>query len=80
MARIRGTGLYLITVNFKDGTKDRWRDTAKQEAIATARGYSLWDKVASVDVHKTDAGPGRRSIVEHVGHYESNRHLQAVTA
>lgn len=80
MARIRGTGLYLVTVTFKDGTKDRWRDPIKQQAIATARSYSLLGNVASADVHKTDCGPGRRSIIDHVGHYEQNRHLRAAQA
>lgn len=68
-ARIRGTGNYVITVTRTDGSKDRWRDTSKAEAIATARTYSALAGYASADVHKTDG--------THVGHYEQNRHLQA---
>lgn len=70
MARIRGTGLYVITTTKTDGTVDRWKDTSKAEAVAAARTWSLKDGYASADVHKTDG--------THVGHYEQNHHLQAV--
>jgi len=79
MPRIRGTGNYLVTVTRTDGTKDQHRDTSKLDAIATARSYSDAEWVASADVHRTERQPdGRRVVTGHVGHYESNRHLQAV--
>lgn len=77
MAQIRGTGNYLVTVTRTDGTEDQHRETSKPDAIATARSYSDQDWVASADVHRTERQPnGRRVIVGHVGHYESNRHLK----
>jgi hypothetical protein len=79
MARITGTGNYLVTVNRANGVKDQHRETSKDQAIATARTYSHLDWVASADVHRTERQPnGRRVITEHIGHYEQNRHLQAV--
>jgi len=79
MARITGTGNYLVTVTRTDGTRDQHRDTSRSEAIASARTWSLKDYVASADVHRTETQPnGRRVVVALVGHYENNRHLQAV--
>ena len=79
MTRITGTGNYLVTVNRTDGTKDQHRDTSKNEAIASARTWSVKDNVASADVHRTERQPnGRRVATELIGHYENNRHLQAV--
>ena len=79
MARITGTGNYLVTVNRADGTKDQHRDTSRDQAIATARTWSLKDGVVSADVHRTERqANGRRVITGHVGHYEDNRHMQAV--
>lgn len=79
MTRITGTGNYLITVNRTDGTKDQHRDTSIQDAIASARTWSCKDHVVSADVHRTERQQnGRRVVVGLVGHYENNRHLQAV--
>ena len=79
MTRITGTGNYLVTVTRTDGTKDQHRDTSKDQAIATARTWSLKDNVTSADVHRTDTQPnGRRVVVGLVGHYEDNRHLVPV--
>jgi hypothetical protein len=78
MAKITGTGNYLVTVTRMDGTKDQHRDTSRDQAIATARTWSCKDHVASADVHRTETQPnGRRVVVGHVGHYENNRHLVA---
>jgi hypothetical protein len=79
MTRITGTGNYLVTVNRTDGTKDQHRDTSKDDAIASARTWSVKDYAASADVHRTERQPnGRRVIVGLVGHYENNRHLALV--
>ena len=48
--RIPGTGNYLVTVTRTDGTKEQHRDTSKDQAIATARTWSLIDGVASAEV------------------------------
>ena len=59
-------GNYAITAKRTDGTAEKWNETSKNQAIATARTYSLLGSYAYVEVHwKMDGSL--------VGRYEANK-------
>ena len=55
----RGFGLYVVTLYRADGSTDAWRESHPDQAVATARSYSLHADVTAAEVSKEGVLRGR---------------------